>query len=253
MGATPTMDGSNMANGGNSSMGGMGGMGGMGDGMLSYLHQRVYEIVLFKSWTPDNNGEYVATIIAVIGIGFFSMLLKAMSTGLITTWNHKPSPAPGQCEHCSPEHQAASAYDAHVAGPWWFLWTWKQFKQALVTSCFIFPSTVLDFCTMLIAMTFNVGLIMAVSAGYVLGTVLLIHGTLENYTARLKVMSKANVQGVSAKAVAAAETPDTPALDSEIGGCNANVDKAGSDCVVEEDVRPSFRINGGAHASTLFS
>lgn len=56
--------------------------------MLMYFHQRLKEIVLWREWIPQNNGEYAGTFIAIVMFGLTSVALKSWRSGLSMWWAH---------------------------------------------------------------------------------------------------------------------------------------------------------------------
>lgn len=46
--------------------------------MKMYFHQRVGEVILWRSWIPTTNAEYAGSVIAIILMGVTSMVLRAI-------------------------------------------------------------------------------------------------------------------------------------------------------------------------------
>lgn len=132
--------------------------------MQMYFHQRFEDIVLWKAWIPRTQGQYVGTVFCILAFGVVSMALKALQGVLSISWRHSPAmPRPG--EHAN-----------------WWLPTGGQIPHNLVKGFIMSLATCLDYFNMLVAMTFNVGLFVAVVLGYALGAVLFSHIP-ENYSA----------------------------------------------------------------------
>ncbi|KAG2432990.1 hypothetical protein HXX76_008718 [Chlamydomonas incerta] len=139
-----------------------GGSGGSGiPSMLMYFHQRTRELLLFREWMPTNEGQAVASFIAISAMGFVAVGLRTANSILQT------AAAAGRL---GPRLAPGSA----AGGPWW-LPSGSQALLNLVSSVMSLLVTTLDLFTMLIAMTFNGAYFAAVVLGYMLGALFLGH------------------------------------------------------------------------------
>ncbi|KAG2448735.1 hypothetical protein HYH02_006089 [Chlamydomonas schloesseri] len=129
--------------------------------MLMFFHQRTKELLLFREWMPTNEGQAVASFIAISAMGFVAVALRTANSILQTAaaaGRLGPRLAPGSV----------------AGGPWWM----PSGSQALlnfVSSIMSLLVTTLDLFTMLIAMTFNGAYFAAVVLGYMLGALFLGH------------------------------------------------------------------------------
>lgn len=120
--------------------------------MKMYLHQRVGELVIWKEWIPSNTGQYVGTLIAVMLFGVVSTGTKVYRSRLEASW-------------------IGEALEGHRSVPF----PLETLKQNSIKAALTFVATLIDYANMLVVMTFNVGLLFAVTTGYALGTLLLSH------------------------------------------------------------------------------
>ncbi|KAG1662722.1 hypothetical protein FOA52_014588 [Chlamydomonas sp. UWO 241] len=169
--------------------------------MLMYFHQRLRDIILWKGWIPQDNGAYAGSIIGILMFGIVSVGLKTWRSGLAMWWAHTDVIAVANFEHAEVVAaraarmgghdtsqviiQVMSAAQAHVTGAYWWMCTKQQAWQGAIKAAILGVSLTLDYFNMLIAMTFNIGLFVAVITGYMLGAFLLTH-VLDNYAARLR-------------------------------------------------------------------
>lgn len=83
----------------------------------------------------------------------------------------------------------SSESDEHPdgSGVFWFLCSWRTFSQNLLLAFLLGLALTLDYFNMLVVMTYNVGLFVAVVMGYVIGSLMFMHVG-ERYAKRLRVM-----------------------------------------------------------------
>ncbi|PNW77387.1 hypothetical protein CHLRE_10g434350v5 [Chlamydomonas reinhardtii] len=129
--------------------------------MLMFFHQRTKELLLFREWMPTNEGQAVASFIAISAMGVAAVGLRTANSILQT------AAAAGRL---GPRLAPGSA----AGGPWW-LPSGSQALLNLISSGLSLLVTTLDLFTMLIAMTFNGAYFAAVVLGYMLGALFLGH------------------------------------------------------------------------------
>jgi copper transporter 1 len=145
--------------------------------MQMYFHQRIDDIVLFRSWIPRSGGAYAGTIIAILIFGMVSSFLKSVRGRLDSRWVHDSlckanAAAAAAAQSCCGGSDASEEEDLHWIRRTFRRHPWSQNSiRALLTGI----TLTLDYANMLIVMTFNVGLFFAVVAGYVLGTLFFSH------------------------------------------------------------------------------
>lgn len=128
--------------------------------MRMYFHTGIKDYVLFKEWVPKSNLGYFGTWVAVFVMGVLFDGLKFIRTRLENKWAQS-SEYEKINEHGNIDtHQNKS----HATKFRWTVDIPRGFLQALETTWGYF--------LMLIAMTFNVGLFMAVIAGSFFGAVI---------------------------------------------------------------------------------
>lgn len=163
--------------------------------MKMYFHQRVDEIILWRAWIPKSNGAYAGSIIAVMFFGIVSQLLKVTRLLLEARWQRALKPRPLPCGSPRPpmakgkdtkdvspssSDSSSSSSRSKLATRWRHVWrrcsmTSGQLRRSSVRSAFQGLTAVLDYFNMLVVMTFNIGLCIAVVVGYMVGTLLFSH------------------------------------------------------------------------------
>ncbi|KAJ9511359.1 hypothetical protein QJQ45_029765 [Haematococcus lacustris] len=133
--------------------------------MLMYFHERIRELVLWRTWVPNTQGQYAGTIICIMCFGVVSMGLKTWVTLLNMDWKVR-----------------WLATDMPLSKHW-LLPSKQQLGHACIKAVIMGVSITLDYFNMLIAMTFNVGMFCAVVLGYVLGVFFFSHIP-DNWAAR---------------------------------------------------------------------
>eukprot|EP00798_Chlamydomonas_sp_ICE-L_P005039 gene5039-34828_t len=148
--------------------------------MLNYFHSRFEEVILFKSWVPETEGEYAGAVIAIFFMALMSVTLKSLRGLFSISWEEKL--------HCwSSDSKSINPVEAHAeaARPFWMFASWSQGRECLKAAAFTAPAVTLDYFCMLIAMTFNIGFFVAIVMGYTSGNFLFAHLP-ENYKRHLK-------------------------------------------------------------------
>ncbi|MEW5300859.1 MAG: hypothetical protein WDW36_003758 [Sanguina aurantia] len=135
--------------------------------MLMYFHSRIEEVVLWRSWLPKTAGQYVGTFIAVLMFGIVSTAVRTLRACLVVHWTHRRNTLG------SPVVSSIYAFASN-----------QQAMEAGVKAALSGVSLTLDYFNMLVAMTYNIGLFIAVVLGYVLGALLMSHIP-DNYASML--------------------------------------------------------------------
>jgi copper transporter 1 len=154
--------------------------------MRMYFHNSLLDYVLFKEWVPRNWWQYTLTIIAIIVLGMFYELLKVLRSiweGYMS--KRKEAEILGDDQHGM--HNGLSDSDlghehrhrSRSGSVWNFIKGW-DWKVEIPRACMAFVETLIGLVLMLVAMTFNVGLFLAVCAGAFFGS--LIFGRFANFT-----------------------------------------------------------------------
>lgn len=151
--------------------------------MRMYMHAAWTEIILFKGWVPNNKGEYIASCLAMIFTAVFVQFLKSLRLRVESRWaaalrTSCSDPAIGESKQLTVEEGCPGC-----AGPpepprlWsgWVATNWKQAQRNAVRSAFTGIIVFLDYMLMLVVMTFNVGLIVSTTIGFMLGALLFGH------------------------------------------------------------------------------
>ncbi|MEW5313678.1 MAG: hypothetical protein WDW38_005223 [Sanguina aurantia] len=140
--------------------------------MLMYFHSRIEEVVLWRSWLPKTAGQYVGTFIAVLMFGIVSTAVRTLRACLVVHWTHRRNTLG------SPVVSSIYAFASN-----------QQAMEAGVKAALSGVSLTLDYFNMLVAMTYNIGLFIAVVLGYVLGALLMSHIP-DNYASMLHARAK---------------------------------------------------------------
>jgi copper transporter 1 len=182
--------------------------------MQMYFHQRLDDIVLFRSWIPRSGGAYAGTIIAIIAFGMLSSFLKSARGRLDSRWVHdslckaNAAAAAAAAQSCCGSSDGSEGEDLHWIRRTFRKHPWSQNSiRALLTGI----TLTLDYFNMLIVMTFNVGLFIAVVCGYVLGTLFFSHLVVptkkvvdDTGAAFIKALDESADKGVEGKGVSSA-------------------------------------------------
>eukprot|EP01007_Sphenomonas_quadrangularis_P002753 NODE_461_length_1460_cov_269.064493_g342_i0.p1 GENE.NODE_461_length_1460_cov_269.064493_g342_i0~~NODE_461_length_1460_cov_269.064493_g342_i0.p1 ORF type:complete len:379 (+),score=55.82 NODE_461_length_1460_cov_269.064493_g342_i0:53-1189(+) len=162
--------------------------------MQMYFHFGLKDFVLFKSWVPQNAWQYTWAVVFTILMGIFVIFLKALRSywekiirekHLCQTPPAENLPSECCCPHPRPAgkesdlllngDRTANGNGPQSSGSTSWIPTWSDWKCNAVRAAFVLVTTVLDYCLMLIVMTCNVGLFMAVCVGLALGTLIFGH------------------------------------------------------------------------------
>jgi copper transporter 1 len=128
--------------------------------MRMYFHTGIAEYVLFKTWIPQDGWDYFGTILFILTIGILSSYLKLVRSRIIDNFEpHIVISAPKKLSKLQ------------VFYPQWnFPLMFSSFN--FVRTFFSLLIVTIDYLLMLIAMTFNMGLFIAVMFAFALGTFL---------------------------------------------------------------------------------
>jgi solute carrier family 31 (copper transporter), member 1 len=148
----------------------------LGPYMRMYFHTGLVEYVLFKGWVPRTGWQYALSWIFVAFITIFGLFLKSCRHHYDQMLRQKEVERSSQEEH---PLLAKIAVANKSVNPNVFRAVFpqrKHFKVNAIRMLYVIPIVTIDFLVMLVAMTFNVGLFIAVVTGYALGTLLFGHG-----------------------------------------------------------------------------
>lgn len=145
--------------------------------MKMYFHTGIKDYVLFKEWVPHNDWQYALTLIAIILFGMLYELLKVGRSNWEGYVNKRQSDVLGHDED-------GQTYENPSWGRrvWNFMKGW-DWKVDIPRATMAFVETLAGLLLMLIAMSFNVGMFLAVCFGAFFGS--LIFGRFAN-TAHMK-------------------------------------------------------------------
>lgn len=174
--------------------------------MKMYFHQRLDELILWRTWRPASNGQYVGSIIAILLMGVVAQAARIAKGMFNANWLAHETDA-GGCK--------CNAEEPEPLPRMWWLPSGAQLYQNAVRAALSAVTLTLDFFLMLVAMTFNVGLFTAVIVGYVIGTFLFSH-VIEAYAAFLAKKKAAANASASKYAVASSASDEEAALKVKI-------------------------------------
>eukprot|EP00889_Picochlorum_renovo_P000800 jgi/Picre1/27830/NNA_000794.t1 len=181
--------------------------------MRMWLHTGIRDIVLIKEWVPTNGGYYFGTLVACFFGAVLVQWLKAFRIQQELTWASKRPILPcrniacgGRLEDQKSDDERDPIGAGNSSGEGccggssskdttettgqrvknfgvrafdelfgWCKFTKAQFKRNIVRSAFSGIVVFLDYMLMLIVMTFNIGIIVAVVFGYMVGALLMGH------------------------------------------------------------------------------
>lgn len=152
--------------------------------MRMYFHNSLLDYVLFKEWVPRNWWQYTLTIIAIILLGIFYELLKvgrSIWEGYMS--KRREAEVLGFAIQREDHHGIHSGLDdadlghdhkhhhhqSRSSSVWESIKGW-DWKVEIPRATMAFVETLIGLVLMLVAMTFNVGLFLAVCAGAFLGS-----------------------------------------------------------------------------------
>ena len=186
--------------------------------MRMYMHTAWTEVILFKGWVPTNKGEYIASCLAMIAGAILVQFLKSLRLRVEARWAAEmrtscaaPEAAPGK-QLVVDEGCPGCAGPPPPPGLWsgWVATSWPQARRNAVRSAFTGIVVFLDYMLMLVVMTFNVGLIVSTTLGFMLGARLFGH------------IGEAGGRAVAAPAIAPDNDADLEVQFVEPGSCCGN-------------------------------
>jgi hypothetical protein len=168
--------------------------------MKMWLHTGITDILLIKSWVPQNDAQYAASCIAVIATAVLVQGLKALRVMCEANWAAKGRArdagcvsecAGAKCDFESGLEAGGSQQEEGSTLPgssrlWrhrskWWQWMGDglpgraQFGRNAVRAAFTGVIVFLDYMLMLIVMSFNIGIILSAVAGFALGALIFGH------------------------------------------------------------------------------
>jgi copper transporter 1 len=146
--------------------------------MRMYFHSGMVDYVLFKEWVPRSSWQYALTWIFVMFIVMFGVFLKSCRNHYDQVQMQKSALESIEKSEDHPLIAKLSISKKQVDRNLLRAVFPKRehFKPNFIRSLFVLPIVTIDFSVMLIAMTFNIGLFIAVLVGYTIGTLLFGHG-----------------------------------------------------------------------------
>ncbi len=159
--------------------------------MRMFFHTGLADYVILKEWVPVNWWQYTLTFLAIVVMGMAYELLKVVRSNFEAYVEKKPNflgsilrrQTYTEFGHSESYHVTMAADDhnhhnhqqhsVNEKGEQAWRMEWRPFslQVELVRGLFAFFETGLGLILMLVAMTFNVGLFLAVCAGAFFGTV----------------------------------------------------------------------------------
>eukprot|EP00210_Caulerpa_lentillifera_P003593 g3428.t1 len=162
--------------------------------MRMYFHTGQRDIILFREWIPESTTGYVLSFFAVVIMGILVQALKALRTKLEGYWHRRIiAEKKGDCpicvqnrpgQDCDPACQEQCGdkcgQDSTLSNPT----TNPQsiVKRNTIRAILTSVTAIFDFALMLVAMTFNVGLFIAVITGLAIGVFVFGHIPEMDYT-----------------------------------------------------------------------
>merc|ERR1719419_833981 len=135
--------------------------------------------ILFREWVTSNTVGYIMTLVAIVTFGIFTLYLKSVKENLIDNQRKRMN-------NCIAKKTADESNTVGIgtafAKPCKKCCACFSYPAAGVyIICLTFVISMFDFCLMLIAMTFESGVLLATCLGVSLGYILFIYPTrLEN-------------------------------------------------------------------------
>mmetsp|Transcript_42042 Transcript_42042/g.134230 ORF Transcript_42042/g.134230 Transcript_42042/m.134230 type:complete len:592 (+) Transcript_42042:810-2585(+) len=150
--------------------------------MRMYFHYGLQDIVLWKELVPKTEGQYAGAFICIVALGMVTQLLKRIRIIVEARWERDaPKAVSGTSVLVAPKGLNVGTLGA-PNGKARMAWLCPPSPGALgilkmntVRALFTGVVVFFDYCLMLIAMTFNVGMFIAVILGFTLGTLCFAH------------------------------------------------------------------------------
>eukprot|EP00210_Caulerpa_lentillifera_P008486 g8095.t1 len=153
--------------------------------MRMYFHTGQRDIILFKDWIPESTTGYALSFLAIVVMGIIVQGMKFVRNMLENNWHRKILAAQEAAQSPTP---ATYGYILSLG-----IFSQTSFESIMFRNVIRAVLTgfvvTLDFALMLVAMTFNVGLFIAVVAGLVLGMLLFGHMPERDYIYKKKPLA----------------------------------------------------------------
>ncbi|KAF9960757.1 hypothetical protein BGZ70_008500 [Mortierella alpina] len=145
--------------------------------MRMFFHLGFADYVLFESWVPRNQSQYVGTWFALFFITLLFVTIQTYHASLEARWAEEQALAAETTKSdLSAPLTAGGARSSSILIHWVHLWrqpwTLQEAKQNIVRAVLTFVETTLGYALMLVTMTFNVPLFFAVIVGLTIGSVI---------------------------------------------------------------------------------
>jgi len=132
--------------------------------------------ILFLEWVTNSTLGYTLSLIAIIGFGIFTVYLKSVKEWLVLRQEEKNKiSATSDVETGKGSNTADCATGAFVDPLKKCITSFSTPVPAFYITCLTFIISMFDFCLMLIAMTFEVGVFLCACLGLSLGYLLFIY------------------------------------------------------------------------------
>lgn len=144
--------------------------------MLMYFHTGIRDYILFKEWVPSTTMEYIGSLIAVFLFALFYEAFQVYIAYQEQLLQGIPIPSPivkrtDEFGVSNSDSLSLPTWYKHIAGLSTGL---KGFQTALLTSLIRLISASWALLLMLIVMSYNVGMFVAVVSGYFVGSLLFV-------------------------------------------------------------------------------
>lgn len=158
--------------------------------MRMYFHTGQRDIILFRDWIPESTTGYAFSFLAVVAMGIILQALKMGRTQLENYW-HKEIMAAKEATATQTEASTGQGSNTPLRQTSFIAVAYRNVIRSILTGDYMEGTegdlllgviATLDFALMLVAMTFNVGLFIAVVLGLALGTLVLGQVPERNYT-----------------------------------------------------------------------
>jgi len=143
---------------------------------MSSFHSSTTVTILFLEWVTNSTLGYTLSLFAIIAFGIFTVYLKSVKERLILKQGEKnKTAATSDVETGKGLNTAACVTGAFLDPLRECITIFSTPLPAFYITCLTFVISVFDFCLMLIAMTFEVGVFLCACLGLSLGYLLFIY------------------------------------------------------------------------------